>query len=315
MHLWGRTAAPLSRRESAAGSGVGAAGDIITGDVPLHGLGVWRAEAGWGLLHPGQLAAFLFTGALLRVTLKSRWAAVHVVFTAHALGWIERGPWAQGPSLLPASAQPSPPTTPGYLDKRAAAPGSGRQAAAGVVIRAARLHVTLHLLHWELGKEGKSAVALGTAWRSHPLWAPQLEPDVEDGRPPLAGILRRSPMRRKGGCACPGPSMQPPVPAPTSAPGIAWWSAPPPGAGGGVWGLLLVPVRAGSLVRRSVVFSLERHLFWTRSHTVSWGQQCMWSEQQVAWVKARVGLCGRPAYLSTRTSGRQLALPRSPTRG
>lgn len=129
--LWGRTAAPLSRRESAAGSGVGAAGDIITGDVPLHGLGVWRAEAGWGLLHPGQLAAFLFTGALLRVTLKSRWAAVHVVFTAHA------------------------------LDKRAAAPGSGRQAAAGVVIRAARLHVTLHLLHcasWQLGEEVRSVL-------------------------------------------------------------------------------------------------------------------------------------------------------------
>jgi len=30
------------------------------------------------------------------------------------------------------------------------------------------------------------------------------------------------------------------------------------------------------------VFSWERHLLWTRSHTVSWGQQCRWSEQQVA---------------------------------
>lgn len=44
----------------------------------------------------------------------------------------------------------------------------------------------------------------------------------------------------------------------------------------------LVPAFAGSLVRRSVAFSLERHLLWTRSHTVSWGQQCRWSEQQMA---------------------------------
>lgn len=39
--LWHRTAAPLSRHESTAGIGGGAAGDIITGDIPLHGLGVW----------------------------------------------------------------------------------------------------------------------------------------------------------------------------------------------------------------------------------------------------------------------------------
>lgn len=71
----------------------------------------------------------------------------------------------------------------------------------------------------------------------------------------------------------------------------------------GAWGLLLVPVCAGSLVRRSVVFSLERHLLWTGSHTVSWGQQCRWSEQQTAWVKATVGLCGFQSYLSTRKSG------------
>lgn len=31
-----------------------------------------------------------------------------------------------------------------------------------------------------------------------------------------------------------------------------------------------------------VAFSLERHLLWIRSHTVSWGQQCRWSEQQMA---------------------------------
>lgn len=94
--LWGRTAAPLSRRELAAGSGGRAAGDIITGDITLHGLGVWPAEAGRGLLHPGQLAAFLDTGTLLCVTRKPGWAAVHVIFTAHT------------------------------LDKRAAAPGSCR---------------------------------------------------------------------------------------------------------------------------------------------------------------------------------------------
>lgn len=58
----------------------------------------------------------------------------------------------------------------------------------------------------------------------------------------------------------------------------------------GVGGLPLVPVRAGNLVRRSVAFSLERHLLWIRSHTVSWGQQCRWSEQQMAWVGAGVGL-------------------------
>lgn len=30
------------------------------------------------------------------------------------------------------------------------------------------------------------------------------------------------------------------------------------------------------------MFSLETHLLWTGSHTVSWGQQCRWSEQQTA---------------------------------
>lgn len=100
----------------------------------------------------------------------------------------------------------------------------------------------------------------------------------------LAGILRPSASRERGGGTCPGPSKQPPVPAPTSA-------LEQPGVGGSL-GPLLVPVWAGSLVRRFVVFSLERHLLWTRSHTVSSGQQCRWSEQQMAWVKARVGLCG-----------------------
>lgn len=37
MHLWDRTAAPLPRRESTAGIGGGTAGDVITGDVTLHG--------------------------------------------------------------------------------------------------------------------------------------------------------------------------------------------------------------------------------------------------------------------------------------
>lgn len=30
------------------------------------------------------------------------------------------------------------------------------------------------------------------------------------------------------------------------------------------------------------MFSWERHFPWARSHTVSWGQQCWWSEQQMA---------------------------------
>ena len=36
-HLWGRTAAPLSRRDWTAGTGGGTAGDVITGDISLHG--------------------------------------------------------------------------------------------------------------------------------------------------------------------------------------------------------------------------------------------------------------------------------------
>lgn len=35
--LWGRTAAPLSRRDWTAGTGGGTAGDVITGDISLHG--------------------------------------------------------------------------------------------------------------------------------------------------------------------------------------------------------------------------------------------------------------------------------------
>lgn len=83
--LWDRTAAPLPRRESTAGIGGRTAEDVITGDITLHGLGVWKAEVGWGLLHPGQGAALLFTGTLLCVTLKPSRAAVYVVLTAHSL--------------------------------------------------------------------------------------------------------------------------------------------------------------------------------------------------------------------------------------
>ena len=86
-----------------------------------------------------------------------------------------------GPSWLPPSAQPRPLTAPRYLGKRAAAPGPGQQAAAGVVVGAAHLHVTLHLLHCEAGKEDGSAVVLGTLGGALPLSVPQLEPDVEDG--------------------------------------------------------------------------------------------------------------------------------------
>lgn len=84
--LWDRTAAPLPRRESTAGIEGRTAGDIITRDISLHGLGVQQAEVGWGLLHPGHLAGPLFTGTLLCVTPKPGWAAVYVVLTAHSLG-------------------------------------------------------------------------------------------------------------------------------------------------------------------------------------------------------------------------------------
>lgn len=115
--LWGRTTAPLPRHKSAAGIERWTAGDVVTGDITLYGLGVWKAEVGWGLLHPGHLAVPLLTGPLLCVTSKALWAAVHMVLTAHSLG------------------------------ERAAAPGPRRQAAAGIAIWAAHLQVTLHLLH------------------------------------------------------------------------------------------------------------------------------------------------------------------------
>lgn len=40
MHLWDRTAAPFSRQESTAGIEGRAAGDVVTGDIPLCGAGV-----------------------------------------------------------------------------------------------------------------------------------------------------------------------------------------------------------------------------------------------------------------------------------
>lgn len=45
-HLWGRTAAPLPRRELTAGIEGGTASDVITRDIVLHGLGFRQAEAG-----------------------------------------------------------------------------------------------------------------------------------------------------------------------------------------------------------------------------------------------------------------------------
>lgn len=84
--LWDRTAAPFPRRESTAGIGGRTTGEHITGDITLHGLGCWLAEAGCGLVHPGQLAGLLFTDTLLCVTLIPGWAAVYVVITAHSLG-------------------------------------------------------------------------------------------------------------------------------------------------------------------------------------------------------------------------------------
>lgn len=94
--LWGRTAAPLPRRESTAGSGRRTAGDVITGDIPLHGSGVRQAEAGWGFLHPRHPAGPLLTHTLLCVTPKPGRAAVHMVLTAHGL---HKRAAAPGPGL------------------------------------------------------------------------------------------------------------------------------------------------------------------------------------------------------------------------
>lgn len=41
-------------------------------------------------------------------------------------------------------------------------------------------------------------------------------------------------------------------------------------------------VWAGRLVIRAIALSRDKHLLCFRSHTVSWGQQCRWSEQQMA---------------------------------
>ena len=98
--------------------------DSIFGDIERIIMpGVRQVKAGWGPHHPGHLAGRLFTSALHCVTFKPSWAAVYVVVTAHSLGWKDRGWWALGPRWLPPSAQPGRPTTPGYLGKRAAAPG------------------------------------------------------------------------------------------------------------------------------------------------------------------------------------------------
>lgn len=94
--LWGRTAAPLPRRESTAGSGGRTAGDVITGDIPLHGSGVRQADVGWGFLHPRHPAGPLLTHTLLCVTPKPGRAAVHVVLTAHGL---HKRAAAPGPGL------------------------------------------------------------------------------------------------------------------------------------------------------------------------------------------------------------------------
>ena len=85
-HLWGRTAAPLPGHKSTAGIGGGTAGDVITGDIILCGLGVQQLKAGWGLHHPGHLGGVLFTGALRCVTFKPSRAAVYMVLTAYGLG-------------------------------------------------------------------------------------------------------------------------------------------------------------------------------------------------------------------------------------
>lgn len=53
------------------------------------------------------------------------------------------------------------------------------------------------------------------------------------------------------------------------------------GSAGGSPGPLL-PVHEGSLVSRVLALFWDRHLLCLRSHTVSWGQQCKWSEQQMA---------------------------------
>lgn len=155
-------------------------------------------------------------------------------------------------------------------------------------------------------------MALGTLGGALPLSVPQLEPDVKDGGY-RSGHPGSDPKARPNvderGLSMPWPLRAAISPQPHFCSllmvQVEWRRLPPPP----------VPVCAGSLMRRSVAFSLERHLLWIRSHTVSWGQQCRWSEQQMAWVRAKWSL-GFPVSLELREQpGRQLALPQSPTRG
>lgn len=63
-----------------------------------------------------------------------------------------------------------------------------------------------------------------------------------------------------------------------------------------------------------MAFSLERHLLWVRSHTVFCGQQCRWSEQQMAWVRAGwvFGISSLPGSGSSQADSRHY--PKSTTR-
>lgn len=85
-----------------------------------------QADGGRDLLHPRYLEDTQFTGPFLCVTLEPCRAAVNVILATDGLG------------------------------KGAAAPGPSAEAAAGVSIRTAHLHVTLDILHWvsrQLGQE------------------------------------------------------------------------------------------------------------------------------------------------------------------
>lgn len=141
------------------------------------------------------------------------------------------------------------PTAPRYLGKGTAAPVPSGEAAASVPIWAAHLHVTLHLLHYRQK----------TCHQRHQNQVcSYLKPQQTSGK---AGVERGDTHAATNACSHLHPR--------TELSHLFMEQMPIPGY-------------PGSLVRRSVVWSLDRHLLWIRSHTVSWGQQCRWSEQQMA---------------------------------
>lgn len=215
MYLWDRTTAPVPRTESAAGIARRAGREVVTGDITREDLWVRRAGKGCDLLHPGQVEGSHFTGARLCVTLEPCRAAVDMVVTAHGLRWTEKRPKSTGARLAAPSAGTRVPAAPGYLGEGTAAPGPSDEVAASVSIRAAHLHVTLHLYH--CGQK--------TRHQRHRNPGLQMERLVTSthSEPQAAPVGR-------GWMHLPGPSTQPSTPTPTPVSGP---EPSPPLLGGG----------------------------------------------------------------------------------